>query len=144
MFITVFWPGTNKIQHKIYHNNKNDIHRKDGPAHISYDVDGKTITHQKWYKNGKLYRANGQPSSITYYKDTGNLHSQMWIKDEISYREDGGPIYIEYEPDGVTFMYKLWMNLLEVTKIEINEKSSITKEEIIKDISKFGFIYVDN
>lgn len=62
-----------------YHKN-GELHRKDGPAIIMYDIDDK-IKEEYWYENGELHREDG-PAVIKYREGVDNIEV-IWYKNGI-------------------------------------------------------------
>jgi antitoxin component YwqK of YwqJK toxin-antitoxin module len=71
-----------KLETRLYYNEKNELHREDGPAEERFYTSGK-ICSRRWYFEGKLHRENGpaveilhfikRPVSIYYYLNGKHL-----------------------------------------------------------------------
>ena len=109
-----------------------ELHRKDGPAVISYNDDG-SVDREEWYLNGQQHREDGP--AVIDYDDDGNVSYERWylngqglnivefakylgvdhyksklnevyLKDGKKHREDA-PAVIEYNDDG-SISYEEW------------------------------------
>lgn len=86
--------GYSKICSKHWYTKDYKLHREDGPACISYNLDTGTIDNISWYKNSRLHRIDG-PAFVHFY-DSGF---------EIAWYENGILLqYISYNND--THKYK--------------------------------------
>ena len=93
---------------RIWLNNKDELHRVDGPA-IEY-ADGS----KAWYKNGELHRVNGPAVEYT------NGHKAWWVNGK-RHRVDGPAV--EYA-DGDK---EWWINGVQMTEEEFYAKTQSLK-----------------
>ena len=69
-----------------YHFYNKKLHRKDGPAEISYYENGNKISLEKYYINGNLHRENG-PAIIYYFID-GSIRSKLYYFNGIEFKPE--------------------------------------------------------
>jgi antitoxin component YwqK of YwqJK toxin-antitoxin module len=127
-------------------NKNNMLHRKDGPAWVSYH-DNENIKYESYFINGKLnnidgpairryydnrniefegYSLNGKlhrkdgPSSVSYYEN-GNIKNEEYLLDGYYHRENG-PAYIEYYENGNILSELYYLNDSEYSKEDYLEQ----------------------
>ena len=73
----------------------NLLHRKNGPAYITYKYNG-TIDHT-WYRNGVVHREDG-PAHIKFHKN-GQISNEIWCINGKRHRKLW-PSFINYDENG--------------------------------------------
>jgi hypothetical protein len=57
------------VKRKEHYYVDNKLHRNDGPAYIIYNLDGKDIQYEQWYRYGKIHCEYGPSTTAMYDKD---------------------------------------------------------------------------
>ena len=70
----------------IYHIINDKYHREDGPAYISYYING-NVRQKIYYINGKRHREDG-PAYIYYYKNVNICREEYWLNGESYSKEE--------------------------------------------------------
>jgi hypothetical protein len=75
-----------KLEARLYYNEKNELHREDGPAEERFYTN-KRISSRRWYFEGMLHREDGPAIEILHFN--GTISCRAWYIFGKLHREDG-------------------------------------------------------
>lgn len=144
---TIYYPD-GRIATQTWHNDKNELHRLDGPAHIYWSYDDYILRYESWYINGQLHRDEG-PAVMKFknekcigekwYHNGGTILDEI-LPGEIHYDDNGKIINMNWYWGDYIFrktqkLINKENNLYECTWFGIN-RYVIKKEIICEDLVK--------
>lgn len=96
-----YYPGEDKVVLSMeWSNEEGLLHREDGkPALIEFWKDD-TVREERFYKNGKNWRADDLPTTV-FYRENGMVEQEIWEDEFGNYdRSNDLPAIISYDFDG--------------------------------------------
>lgn len=96
-----FDPETGKLIGEIWFNRYNHGQHRDGnkPAEISIDPDTGIVTHELYYRFGRLHRDDGGPAQIFRDETSGVVSSCVYYIEGYRHRDGDKPAFQDFDPD---------------------------------------------
>ena len=120
-----YWSNGESIFSEYYSFNSK-CHRRDGPAKIWYDGNGK-IKFEEYWINSVLHREDG-PAAIDYYEN-GKIKLEIYCLNDLRHNIDG-PAFIKYNEDGGIIKEAYWINGIQCDILQQMVIQGLEKEKI--------------